>query len=60
MKSQDIFILLKLVSLEQQARVSDGYQLDPFRGLVMSDCEVWNDSDNVIGENLTQSISEAY
>jgi len=60
MKSQDIFILLKLVSLEQQARVSDGNQLDPFLGMVMSDGEVRNDSENVIAENLTQSISEAY
>jgi len=58
MKSQDIFILLKLVSLEQQARVSDGDQLDPFLGMVMSDGEVWND--NVIAENVSQSISEAY
>jgi hypothetical protein len=58
MKSQDIFILLKLVSLDQQAKACGGEFIDPLVQVNVSDCYGW-----VMEEKKTyykQSLSDAY
>lgn len=60
MKSQDIFILLKLVSLEQQSRdYLDGGIIQPAKGYVY-DWQGWELDKEVLAQDYQQSLSEAY
>lgn len=60
MKSQDIFILLKLISLEQQSRdFLDGGIIQPAKGYVY-DWQGWDLDKEVLAQDYDQSLSEAY
>ena len=60
MKSQDIFILLKLVSLEQQARdYLDSGVIQPAKGYVY-DWQGWDLDEEILAQDYEQSLSEAY
>lgn len=58
MKSQDIFILLKLVSLDQQAKACGGEFIDPLVQVNISDCHGWVMEDKK--PYFKQSLSGAY
>ena len=60
MKSQDIFILLKLVSLEQQAKdYLDGGIIQPAKSYVY-DWQGWELEEEILAQDYEQSLSEAY
>ena len=60
MKSQDIFILLKLVSLEQQARdYLDSGMIPAVEGDVY-DWQGWELDEDILAQDYEQSLSEAY
>lgn len=60
MKSQDIFILLKLVSLDQQARdYLENGMVQPAKGYVY-DWQGWELDEELLAQELEQSLSEVY
>ncbi|MDT8384534.1 MAG: transcriptional regulator [Gammaproteobacteria bacterium] len=60
MKSQDIFILLKLVSLDQQSKeYLDSGMVQPAKGYVY-DWEGWELDENFLAQGYEQLLSEAY
>lgn len=60
MKSQDIFILLKLVSLDQQSKdYLDSGTVRPAKGYVY-DWEGWELDEKLLTQRYEQSLSEAY
>lgn len=60
MKSQDIFILLKLVSLEQQAKDElDGGIIQSAKSYIY-DWQGWELDEDILVQDYEQSLSEAY